>query len=134
MAAKTVAAKLVIKPGNAVWVSHPDRAELLGPLPEGAALTRSPGEADAAVVFADDATSVRAAFAENETALTTRGVLWVAYPKANRTDVNRDTLWPILGDFGLRPVSQVAIDEVWSALRFRPLKAGEEFAGAKARG
>jgi hypothetical protein len=25
----------------------------------------------------------------------------------------------------MRPVSQVAVDEVWSALRFRPLRPGE---------
>jgi hypothetical protein len=46
-------------------------------------------------------------------------------PKANRADLNRDTLWPVLGEYGMRPVSQVAVDEVWSALRFRPLKPGE---------
>jgi hypothetical protein len=51
--------------------------------------------------------------------------LWVAYPKGDRTDVNRDTLWPIVGEYGLRPITQVAVDEVWSALRFRPLKEGE---------
>ena len=54
-----------------------------------------------------------------------RKALWVLYPKANRTDVNRDTLWPILAGYGLRPISQVAVDEVWSALRFRPLREGE---------
>ena len=51
------------------------------------------------------------------------GVLWVAYPKGSskvKTDVNRDTLWPIIQAHGWRPVRQVAIDEVWSALRFRP--------------
>ncbi|MEV4090069.1 hypothetical protein AB0J43_58360, partial [Nonomuraea fuscirosea] len=52
-------------------------------------------------------------------------VVWVAYPKGNRSDVNRDTLWPIVAEFGLRPNGQVAVDEVWSALRFRPLKEGE---------
>ena len=46
-------------------------------------------------------------------------------PKANRADLNRDTLWPVLVEYGMRPVSQVAVDEVWSALRFRPLKPGE---------
>jgi hypothetical protein len=40
-------------------------------------------------------------------------------------DLTRDTLWPVLGEYGMRPVSQVAVDEVWSALRFRPLKVGE---------
>jgi hypothetical protein len=39
--------------------------------------------------------------------------------------VNRDSLWPILAEHGLRPVSQVAIDDVWSALRFRALRPGE---------
>jgi hypothetical protein len=44
---------------------------------------------------------------------------------SHRADLNRDTLWPVLGEYGMRPVSQVAVDEVWSALRFRPLKPGE---------
>ena len=51
------------------------------------------------------------------------GVLWVAYPKGSskvKTDVNRDTLWPVVQAHGWRPVRQIAIDEVWSALRFRP--------------
>jgi hypothetical protein len=52
-------------------------------------------------------------------------VFWVAYPKANRADINRDTLLPILGEFGMRPITQVAVDGVWSALRFRPLEEGE---------
>ena len=46
-------------------------------------------------------------------------------PQGHRADLNRDTLWPVLGEYGMRPVSQVAVDEVWSALRFRPLKPGE---------
>ena len=44
---------------------------------------------------------------------------------SHRADLNRDTLWPVLGEYGMRPVSQVAVDEVWSALRFRPRKPGE---------
>ena len=51
--------------------------------------------------------------------------LWVAYPKGNKADINRDTLWPIMGDFGMRPITQVAIDQVWSGLRFRALREGE---------
>jgi hypothetical protein len=52
-------------------------------------------------------------------------VFWVVYPKGNKTDINRDTLWPILAEYGMRPIGQVAVDAVWSALRFRPLKEGE---------
>jgi len=51
--------------------------------------------------------------------------VWVAYPKANKTDINRDTLWPIVVDFGLRPNGQIAIAETWSALRFRASRDGE---------
>jgi hypothetical protein len=49
---------------------------------------------------------------------------WVAYPKAGQlsTDLNRDTLARLMIERGVQPVRQVAIDEVWSALRFRPGK------------
>ena len=47
---------------------------------------------------------------------------WIAYPKAGTlgTDLNRDILRQMLAGRGVQPVRQVAIDEVWSALRFRP--------------
>ena len=46
--------------------------------------------------------------------------------------VCNDTLWPLLTPYGLRPIGQVAVDEEWSALRFRPLKSGEEpFSGGR---
>ena len=47
---------------------------------------------------------------------------WIAYPKSGQvgTDLNRDRLWAALEGRGVRPVRQVAIDGVWSALRFRP--------------
>ena len=49
--------------------------------------------------------------------------LWMAYPKGTsknyRCEFNRDTGWASLGAAGYEPVRQVAIDEDWSALRFR---------------
>jgi hypothetical protein len=53
---------------------------------------------------------------------------WLAYPKAGQlgTDLNRDTVWELLRGSGARPVRQVALDETWSALRFRPDAAGAE--------
>jgi hypothetical protein len=47
---------------------------------------------------------------------------WVAYPKAGQlgTDLNRDSLAERMRAEGVRPVRQVALDAVWSALRFRP--------------
>lgn len=50
-------------------------------------------------------------------------VVWIAYPKGTsrnyRCEFNRDTGWDMLGAHGFEPVRQVAIDEDWSALRFR---------------
>ena len=67
-------------------------------------------------------------------ALRARGdaLLWFAYPKGTskkyHCDFNRDTGWETLMGFAFRPIRQVAIDEDWSALRFRRLefvKAGK---------
>jgi hypothetical protein len=50
-------------------------------------------------------------------------VLWFAYPKATSKryvcEFNRDTGWQVIKDAGFESVRQVAIDEDWSALRFR---------------
>jgi len=49
-------------------------------------------------------------------------LFWACYPKGSgkmKYDLNRNTVWDALGLIGLRPVTQVAIDEKWSALRGR---------------
>lgn len=50
-------------------------------------------------------------------------LIWFAYPKGTskkyKCEFNRDTGWAALGEQGFEPVRQVAIDEDWSALRFR---------------
>ena len=49
--------------------------------------------------------------------------IWFAYPKGSSkrytSELTRDNSWQILGDLGFEPVRMVAIDEDWSALRFR---------------
>jgi hypothetical protein len=125
MSPKTVAEKLLIKPNTSVWSSHPTRLGLVGPLPDGASQVERLDQATIGLVFADDAASLREILTEQQEQLARPGILWVAYPKANRVDINRDTLWPILVEYGMRPNGQVAIDDVWSALRFRANKEGE---------
>jgi hypothetical protein len=125
MSTKSPAEKLLIKPDTTVWSSHASRLDLIRPLPEDVRLVDRLEQATTALVFADDAGSLRDILTAHRDQLARPGVLWVAYPKGNRTDLNRDSLWPILGEYGMRPITQVAVDEVWSALRFRPLKEGE---------
>jgi hypothetical protein len=53
-------------------------------------------------------------------------ILWMCYPKGTSKkytcDFNRDTGWEKLGNLNLEPVRMVAIDEDWSALRFRKVE------------
>ena len=50
-------------------------------------------------------------------------VFWVGYPKGTSktysSDINRTTLWDLYADFEFEPVSQVAIDDDWSAVRYK---------------
>jgi len=50
------------------------------------------------------------------------GHLWLAYPKLSSgvaTDITRDTGWGPLAALDLLPVTQIAINATWSALRWR---------------
>jgi len=122
---KTLAEKLQIKPHTTVWLSDPAHVTLLTPMPEGVRESDQLATASAAIMFADDAATARRLMETHRADLTKPAVLWVAYPKGGRADINRDTLWPIIAEFGLRPNSQVAIDDHWSALRFRADEPGE---------
>jgi hypothetical protein len=58
------------------------------------------------------------------------GLLWISYPKAsgkNKPDINRDSLWDLALPHGIHPVAQVALDDLWSAVRFVDNKPGEEY-------
>ena len=50
-------------------------------------------------------------------------VVWFAYPKGSSkkytSQINRDNGWAVMGKAGFEPVRMVAIDEDWSAVRFR---------------
>ena len=50
-------------------------------------------------------------------------VVWFAYPKGSskkyKSDLTRDKGWAVVKDAGFDTVRQVAIDDDWSALRFR---------------
>ncbi len=50
-------------------------------------------------------------------------IVWFSYPKGTskkyKCEFNRDNGWAKLGAMGWEPVRMIAIDEDWSALRFR---------------
>jgi hypothetical protein len=65
----------------------------------------------------DRASSILAGAAQGD------AVIWFAYPKGNskryRCEFNRDSGWKVIVGAGFESVRMVAIDEDWSALRFR---------------
>ena len=54
------------------------------------------------------------------------GILWFCYPKKTskkfRADIDRDHGWNSLNDAGFHGIRLVAIDDDWSAMRFRNIK------------
>ena len=54
------------------------------------------------------------------------GVLWFCYPKKTsklfHANIDRDHGWKTLNDSGFHGIRMVAIDNNWSALRFRNIK------------
>lgn len=53
-------------------------------------------------------------------------ILWFVYPKKSSkkytSEITRDIGWGVLGDYNLKPVRQVSIDDDWTALRFRKIR------------
>lgn len=80
-------------------------------------------EVDFAIAFATKQTEVDRFASQLAKAVQGDAVVWIAYPKGSskryKCDFNRDTGWSHMGAHGFEPVRQVAIDEDWSALRFR---------------
>lgn len=118
----SLAKKLQIKPGRSVALLRVPEGVTVDVPPED--LVDSPAEADVVMLFvraaADLSTEDGALVVE---AARRDALAWVAYPKAGKlgTDLNRDSLDALLTERGVRGVRQVAVDETWSALRFRPV-------------
>jgi hypothetical protein len=114
----TVAAKLQIKPGQSISIMGDRR---------GAELDVGEGEADdsaadGVLVFCANRPELDRLHEQFVAAARRDALTWLAYPKGGQlgTDLSRDSLRDLLAADAIRPVRQVALDDVWSALRFRP--------------
>ncbi|WP_416148826.1 DUF3052 domain-containing protein [Salipaludibacillus sp. HK11] len=78
---------------------------------------------DCIIVFVKSENDIAShcAFIQNQ--LAENGLLWFVYPKKTskkyKVEINRDYGWSSIQECGYEGVRQVAIDEDWSALRFR---------------
>ncbi len=126
MTINPIAKKLGLKPGlRALIVGAPEGyLKLTAPLPEGVTVSGAVAGTYEFVQF----------FAVRKTEITkvapvllkhaARGALvWIKYPKKSSgvdSDLSREAVWEAMRETGLRPETQIAIDEIWSGLRFRP--------------
>src|SRR6476660_8602170 len=99
MSTKSIAEKLLIKPNTAIWLSHAAHRARIEPLPAGVRVVDGLEQATIALVFADAAAAVHEILTAHKDQLAQPSVFWVAYPKGNKADINRDTLWPILAEY-----------------------------------
>ena len=118
--------RLGLRPGMSALLLNPPPgyAESLGELPDGVHFSRRPeGQYDFVQVFIKDSDEFARLTPDAQAAIRYDGMLWICYPKktgAIASDLSRDVVWKRMTGTGLRPVTQIAIDETWSALRFRP--------------
>lgn len=115
--------KLGIKAGMKGHVVHPpaNYAELLGPLPEGAAFSKTlkPGT-DFIHLFATQEKVLLTALHKAVPQLSKSGMLWISWPKKAskvETDITENRIREIILGMGLVDVKVCAVDEIWSGLK-----------------
>jgi len=122
MSEKTNAEKLLIGEDDVVWVisTNDEEGALLDPLPFGVEVVdEAVDNMNVVVLFVEDRESLVFQLDEIFPQLGSTPVIWICYPKGNRTDINRDSIWELVGDYGWSLVSNVSLDEVWSAVRLK---------------
>jgi predicted CoA-binding protein len=122
---KSVAARLAVRPGHSVYVVNPPAryTEILGRLPAGAHLAgKNQRPADRVVLFAGNHAELESHLPEAIAATDPDGALWVAYPKiaSGKSDLSRQDVHDAIRLAGWKPVSQISMDDTWSAIRARP--------------
>ena len=118
----TLAKKLHVKPGMTMCVLDAPAGYQLALAGLSAEQLKAPkGEVDILQVFVTRQAQLDKRLPALVAAMGPKSALWVSYPKANAlgTDLNRDILRVGLAEKGLTAVAQIAIDDVWSAVRFK---------------
>jgi hypothetical protein len=111
--------KLQLKPGLTMCVLNAPKTFRWDSLSE-----KDPEKADAVLAFCASMAEVQDVGAPALVAALEDKLSWIAYPKDGQlsTDLSRDILNEHMKSKGVAGVRQISIDEVWSALRFRPVK------------
>jgi len=116
--------KLGIRQGRRVLVLDPPAGfvKRLDPLPEGVGVTtKIVSLADVILVFSSSRAVLGELFPKAKHVLAPRGALWVAWPRKSSgffTDLDEQLVRAVGLAGGLTDNKIIAVDEIWSALRF----------------
>jgi hypothetical protein len=123
---KPVARKLGLNPGMRALIlaSPPGYLKMLMSQADGlTASSRARGTYSFVQVFATRLSDLHQVTQRLSKHAAPNALVWISYPKkTSRIDsgLSRDIIREAMSGTGWRAVSIIAIDEVWSALRFRP--------------
>lgn len=125
----SLAKKLLLKPQMKIAIANePDGyPALLGELPAGVELVSNPtpGSLDLLLFWVHSVAELERLAPELLPQVKHDGLLWIAYPKKSskiKTDISRDAGWDVVKAAGLVGIALIALDETWSAMRFRPVE------------
>jgi hypothetical protein len=126
VAISPLAKKLQVKPGKS-WLLFNAPANyltLLEPLPEGATVSyTAKGSFDGVQLFVKNSAELVENLKVIVPILHPDTILWIIYPKKSsgiESDLEMMSSWGELGKYGLGGVAAAAVNETWTALRFRP--------------
>jgi Bacteriocin-protection, YdeI or OmpD-Associated len=115
-----------MKPGH-YWLLYNAPAHylnLLEPLPEGAAVSYSAeGDFDGVQLFVKNSHELKDSLKVLMPLLKPESVFWIIYPKKSsgiKSDLEMMSSWDEPARYGYTGVAAAAIDQTWTALRFRP--------------
>lgn len=121
-----LAKKLQIKPGKHWLLFNAPENYLISlePLPGGVIIAyEAKGSFDGVQLFVKDSTELAAGLKTVVPILQPDTILWIIYPKKSsgiKSDLEMMSSWDEPAKYGLGGVAAAAINETWTALRFRP--------------
>ena len=121
--ARTLAEKLQIKPETELLFgpSTPAQRDMLAPLPEGVIVVDGIDRdtVGVAVMFAHNREELEALLTEVFPLLASPKAIWIGYPKGNKADINRDSVWKRAEDFGWTLNGNISLSDTWSSVRLK---------------
>lgn len=121
--ARTIAEKLHIKPGTELLLgpSSPEERAMLDPLPYNVTVVDGIDRdtTGVAVMFAHSRDELGTLLDEVFPLLSTPRAVWIGYPKGNKADINRDSIWKLSEESGWTLNGNVSLSGTWSSVRLK---------------